>query len=76
MNGRAKRNPPIMQKTMPCAEYLHTEHKGPFAGHPPTDAHVQVPGCSVYEYNSGKRQITAGRIYFDVGTLLKQIAAA
>jgi len=55
---------------------FEAEHKGPFAGHPATDAHVQVPGCSVYEYDSAKRQITAGRIYFDVGTLLKQIGAA
>jgi steroid delta-isomerase-like uncharacterized protein len=55
---------------------LEAEHKGPFAGLPATDAYVQVPGCSVYEYDSAKRQITAGRIYFDVGTLLKQIGAA
>jgi steroid delta-isomerase-like uncharacterized protein len=55
---------------------FEAEHKGPFAGRPATDAHVQVPGCSVYEYDSAKRQITAGRIYFDVGTLLKQIGAA
>jgi steroid delta-isomerase-like uncharacterized protein len=55
---------------------FEAEHKGPFAGLPATDAHVQVPGCSVYAYDSAKRQITAGRIYFDVGTLLKQIGAA
>jgi hypothetical protein len=55
---------------------FEAEHKGPFAGRPAADAHVQVPGCSVYEYDSAKRQITAGRIYFDVGTLLKQIGAA
>ena len=55
---------------------FEAEHKGPFAGRPATDAHVQVPGCSVYQYDSAKRQITAGRIYFDVGTLLKQIGAA
>ena len=55
---------------------FEAEHKGTFAGLPATDAHVQVPGCSVYEYDSAKRQITAGRIYFDVGTLLKQIGAA
>jgi len=55
---------------------FEAEHKGPFAGRPATGAHVQVPGCSVYEYDSAKRQITAGRIYFDVGTLLKQIGAA
>jgi steroid delta-isomerase-like uncharacterized protein len=54
---------------------FEAEHRGPFAGYPPTDAHVQVPGCSVYEYDSAKRQITAGRIYFDVGTLLKQIGS-
>ena len=55
---------------------FEAEHKGLFAGRPATDAHVQVPGCSVYEFDSAKRQITAGRIYFDVGTLLKQIGAA
>ena len=52
---------------------FEAEHNGPFAGHVATGAHVHVPGCSVYEYDSAKRQITAGRIYFDVGTLLKQI---
>lgn len=55
---------------------FEAEHKGPFAGCSATGAHVQVPGCSVYEYDSANRQITAGRIYFDVGTLLKQIGAA
>jgi steroid delta-isomerase-like uncharacterized protein len=55
---------------------FEAEHKGTFAGLPATGVHVQVPGCSVYEYDSAKRQITAGRIYFDVGTLLKQIEAA
>ena len=55
---------------------FEAEHKGLFAGRPATDAHVQVPGCSVYEFDSAKRQITAGRIYFDVGALLKQIGAA
>ena len=55
---------------------FEAEHKGPFAGRAATSARVKVPGCSVYEYDSAKRQITAGRIYFDVGTLLKQIGAA
>jgi steroid delta-isomerase-like uncharacterized protein len=49
------------------------EHKGPFAGRAATDAQVEVSGCGVYEYDPVKRQITAARIYFDVGTLLKQI---
>lgn len=55
---------------------FEAEHNGTFAGLPATGAHVRVPGCSVYEYDSVKRQITGGRIYFDVGTLLKQIGAA
>ena len=55
---------------------FEAEHKGPFAGRAATRAQVEVPGCSVYEYDSAKRQITAGRIYFDLGTLLKQISAA
>jgi len=49
------------------------EHKGPFAGHAATDARIELPGCGVYEYDSARRQIAAARIYFDVGTLLKQI---
>ena len=48
-------------------------HQGPFAGRAATDARIEVPGCGVYEYDSAKREITAARIYFDVGTLLKQI---
>lgn len=55
---------------------FEAEHTGPFAGCPATGAQVVVPGCSVYEYDPAKRQITAGRIYFDMGTLLKQIGAA
>ena len=55
---------------------FEAEHKGPFIGLAATGAHVKVPGCSVYEYDPAKRHITAGRIYFDVGTLLKQIGAA
>jgi hypothetical protein len=47
------------------------QHKGPFAG--ATDAHVQVAGCGVYEYDLPTRQITTARIYFEVGTLLKQL---
>ena len=52
---------------------FNAEHKGPFAGHAATDARIEVLGCGVYEYDSAKRQITSARIYFDVGTLLKQI---
>jgi PAS domain S-box-containing protein len=52
---------------------FEAEHRGPFAGRAATNACVEVPGCGVYEYDSAKRQITAARIYFDVGTLLKQI---
>ena len=55
---------------------FEAEHKGPFAGRPATDAHVQVPGCSIYYFDAMKRQITGGRIYFDLGTLLRQIGAA
>jgi predicted ester cyclase len=54
---------------------FEAEHKGPFAGRAATGARVQVPGCSVYEYDLAKRQITGGRIYFDIGTLLRQIGA-
>ncbi|HST12354.1 MAG TPA: PAS domain-containing protein, partial [Terriglobales bacterium] len=52
---------------------FEAQHKGPFAGHVATGARINLPGCGVYEYDSAKRQITAGRIYFDVGTLLQTI---
>jgi predicted ester cyclase len=58
------------------AEFIFAaEHKGSFAGHAATHAPVELPGCGVYQYDAAKRQITAARIYFDVGTLLKQIIA-
>src|SRR5215831_8195752 len=52
---------------------FEAQHKGPFAGHAATGARVKLPGSGVYEYDLAKRQITAGRIYFDVGTLLQTI---
>src|SRR5262244_1130804 len=55
---------------------FEAEHKGPFAGHAATGARISLPGCGVYEYDSANRQITAGRIYFDVGTLLQTITDA
>jgi steroid delta-isomerase-like uncharacterized protein len=55
---------------------FEAEHTGPFAGKPPSGSSVKVPGCSVYEYDSAKRQVTGGRIYVDLGTLLRQIGAA
>ena len=52
---------------------FEAEHKGPFVGRAATDACVKLPGCGVYEYDSAKRQITAARIHFDMGTLLEQL---
>jgi predicted ester cyclase len=49
-------------------------HSGTFATLAPTGKPVQVPGCSFYQYDLGKRLITGGRIYFDVTTLIKQIS--
>src|ERR1700730_14250861 len=48
-------------------------HKGAFAKIEATGKKVSVPGCSFYEYDLGTRRIPAGRIYFDVSTLLHQI---
>lgn len=50
-------------------------HAGAFAGIEATGKEVKVPGCSWYEYDLRSRTIPAGRIYFDVGTLLRQIGA-
>src|SRR5215813_9519070 len=52
---------------------FEAKHKGPFAGHAATGAQISLPGCGIYEYDSSKRQITSGRIYFDVATLLQTI---
>ena len=54
---------------------FEAEHTGPFKGHAATGARVVVPGCGVYEFDSERRQITAARIYFDMGTLLQAITA-
>ena len=50
-------------------------HRGPFANIAATGKAVQVTGCSFYEYDLGTRKIPAGRIYFDVATLVRQIDA-
>src|SRR5215813_3443022 len=55
---------------------FEAQQKGPFAGHAATGARITLPGCGVYEYDAATRQITAGRIYFDVGTLLQTITDA
>src|SRR4029453_7370160 len=52
---------------------FEAEHKGPFAGHAATGAQISLPGCGVYGYASATRQITSGRIYFDMETLLQTI---
>jgi len=48
-------------------------HKGSFANIEATGRTVQVLGCSFYEYNLESRKIHAGRIYFDLATLMRQI---
>ena len=64
----------IFERDIAVIEFtFKAEHTGPFAGHAATNAHIELPGCGVYEYDPASRQITAARIYFDVGTLLKQI---
>jgi steroid delta-isomerase-like uncharacterized protein len=50
-------------------------HTGPFANVPASGKKVQLPGCSVYEYDLNARLVTGGRIYFDLGTLMRQIGA-
>src|SRR5215813_8804497 len=64
----------IFERDIAVIEFtFKAEHTGPFAGHAATNAHIELPGCGVYEYDPRSWQITAARIYFDVGTLLKQI---
>jgi PAS domain S-box-containing protein len=69
----------VVKKTIPgrdavIVEFMfQAEHTGAFAGHAATHAHVDLPGCGVYECDPARRQITAARIYFDLGTLQKQI---
>src|SRR5215813_784117 len=64
----------IFERDVAVIEFtFKAEHKGPFAGYAATDAKIELPGCGIYEYDSARRQITSARIYFDVGTLLKQI---
>jgi steroid delta-isomerase-like uncharacterized protein len=50
-------------------------HAGSFANVEATGKQVQLPGCSFYEYDLATRLIPAGRSYFDVANLLRQIGA-
>src|SRR5262249_25634248 len=52
---------------------FEAQHKGPFAGHAATGAPVKLPGCGVYQYDPAKRQITAGRLFFHVGGVFRNI---
>jgi steroid delta-isomerase-like uncharacterized protein len=54
---------------------FEANHAGPFVGHAATGTTVKLPGCGVYEFDRVNRKIAAGRIYFDVTTLLKQISS-
>jgi steroid delta-isomerase-like uncharacterized protein len=51
------------------------EHKGEFAGVPASGKKVHVSGCSFYYYNLATRKISAGRVYFDISTLLREMGA-
>src|SRR5262249_36744922 len=54
---------------------FEAEHSGPFGGSPATGARISLPGCAVYQSDPSRRQMTACRIYLDVGTFLQRIAA-
>jgi len=55
--------------------FFEAIHKGSFANLAATGKNVRVPGCSFYEYDLAAREITAGRIYFDLATLMRQLSA-
>jgi steroid delta-isomerase-like uncharacterized protein len=64
-------------KDLVAVEWSFTAiHAGRFANIEATGRHVQVPGCSFYEYELATRTITGGRIYFDLSTVLQQINGA
>ena len=66
----------IFGKSVVVVEWsFEAKHSGPFAGRAPTGIAVKLPGCGIYEFDPISRKITAGRIYFDVTTLLKQVSA-
>ena len=50
-------------------------HTGALGNIEATGKQVQVPGCSLYEYDLATRLIPAGRVYFDFATLLRQVGA-
>lgn len=52
---------------------FEARRNGEFRGPTSSGSQIKLPGCGVYEYDAAKRQITAGRIYFDVGTLWQTI---
>jgi predicted ester cyclase len=74
-NVHAIRNLALAPNLVAVEWTFEAVHSGTFADIAPTGKQVQVPGCSFYEYDLERRTIPAGRIYFDVGTLLRQIGA-
>ncbi|HXH57029.1 ester cyclase [Iamia sp.] len=54
--------------------WRHTRPCGDFAGHPPTGREFRCRMAAVFEF-AGDR-ITCERVYFDSGTILRQLGLA
>jgi steroid delta-isomerase-like uncharacterized protein len=74
-NVHAIRNLALAQNLAAVEWSFEAVHSGAFANIAATGKQVQVPGSSFYEYDLVRRVIPAGRIYFDLGTLMGQIGA-
>jgi steroid delta-isomerase-like uncharacterized protein len=72
-NVHAIRNLALAPNLVAVEWSFEAVHSGAFAGIPASGKQVQVPGCSFYEYDLVKKVIPAGRIYFDLATLMRQI---
>ena len=53
---------------------LHGRQEGPFLGIPPTGRQVDLPVTIVFQLTDG--QVRAASLYYDAGTLLRQLGLA
>ncbi len=55
---------------------LEGTHLGPLRGLPPTGRAFTCPMLAVFAFAPGGRRIVCERVYFDAGTLLRQLGLA